>query len=354
LSTRKKVILNAVLFILIFVLTIWGVFHGEDTEKLLEAIESCHLPWLIPAVIGVCIFIWGESVIIWHMLDTFGIQIKKRLCFLFSAVGFFFSCVTPSASGGQPMQIYFMKKEKIPVPVATVVLMIVTIIYKFVLVVIGLGIMLFARKFEEKYLGGVQPLFYLGVVLNVLCVACMILLVFHPYLAKRILVSGLHFLERIHLLKHREGRLAKLEASMDLYNETASFMRNNKGLMFRVFLVTFGQRVSLFAVTCFVYRAFGLSGTGWLTILILQAVISVSVDMLPLPGGMGISESLFLIIFEPIFGEFLLPGMVLSRGMGYYCELLISAVFTLVAVLVFAYRDRRNEKKVHPQKMCRG
>ena len=55
--------------------------------------------------------------------------------------------------------------------------------------------------------------------------------------------------------------------------------------------------------------------------------------VLPLPGGMGISETLFLNIFSPVFGGLLLPGMVLSRGLGYYGELLISAAFTVVAQL---------------------
>lgn len=344
-SSRKKALLNAAIFLIILALTLWGVLHGEDMGELREAIGGCRVIWLVPAAVCVFIFIWGESIIIWHMLDSYGIRLKKRICFLFSSIGFFFSCVTPSASGGQPMQIYFMKKEKIPVPVATVILMIVTIVYKFVLVVIGVGIMLFARDFEAKYLGGILPVFYLGVALNVICVFCMTLLVFHPFLAKRILTAGLHLLERLHLLKHREGRLAKLESSMDMYNETAAFMRGHIWLMVRVFLITFAQRTSLFAVTCFVCRAFGLSGSGWLTVLTLQAVISVSVDMLPLPGGMGISESLFMIIFEPVFGELLLPGMVVSRGMGYYSELLISAVFTLAAMIVFTYREKNKKEK---------
>ena len=65
--------------------------------------------------------------------------------------------------------------------------------------------------------------------------------------------------------------------------------------------------------------------------------------MLPLPGGMGISETLFLNIFRPVFGTFLLPGMVLSRGLGYYGELLISAVFTVVAQLTIG-SEKTNEK----------
>ena len=79
--------------------------------------------------------------------------------------------------------------------------------------------------------------------------------------------------------------------------------------------------------------------------LFLQAVISVSVDMLPLPGGMGISETLFLTIFTPVFGTLLLPGMVLSRGLGDYGELLISALFTIVAQLTIGQEHDSKEKE---------
>lgn len=343
-NNKKKVLFNAAIFILVFALTLWGVFHGEDLGEMRDAIYECRLVWLLPAVVCVFIFIWGESMIIWDMMCSYGIKLKKGICFLFSSVGFFFSCVTPSASGGQPMQIYFMKKEKIPIPISTVVLMIVTITYKMVLVIIGLGIVLFARGFMEQYLGGILPVFYLGLGLNIFCVTFMILLVFHPFLAKQILVKGLWILGKLHLLKHREGRLTKLEASMDMYHETADYMRGHSWLMIRVLAITFVQRIALFAVTCFVYRAFGLSGTGWMTVLTLQSVISVSVDMLPLPGGMGISETLFLAIFPPVFGDLILPGMVLSRGLGYYTELLVSAVFTLVSVVVFERRVKRRQE----------
>ena len=65
------------------------------------------------------------------------------------------------------MQIYYMKKEKIPIPVATVILMVVTITYKLVLVVMGVGIVCFGRKFMQRYMEEVTPVFYLGVLLNI-------------------------------------------------------------------------------------------------------------------------------------------------------------------------------------------
>ncbi len=332
-KSRKKLIFNGVFLAVVFALTIYGVFHGEDLSSMMDAIHRADKRWLIPGIALVAFFIWGESIIIWYMMRSSGIQLKKRTCFLFSSVGFFFSCITPSASGGQPMQIYYMKKEKISIPVSTVILMIVTITYKLVLVVIGIGIAIFGRGFLHKYLEGILPVFYLGLALNIFCVTFMTILVFHPLLAKAIMVKGMKLLERLHLVKKKDGRLKKLEDSMDTYRNTAAYLKNNPFVIVKVIGITFIQRMALFAVTWFVYQAFGLHGTGFWEILFLQAVISVSVDMLPLPGGMGISETLFLNIFSPVFGGLLLPGMVLSRGLGYYGELLISAAFTVVAQL---------------------
>ena len=334
-KSRKKIIFNGVFLAVVFALTIYGVFHGEDLSSMMDAIHRADKRWLLPGIVLVAFFIWGESIS--------GIHLKKRTCFLFSSVGFFFSCITPSASGGQPMQIYYMKKEKISIPVSTVILMIVTITYKLVLVVIGIGIAIFGRGFLHKYLEGILPVFYLGLMLNIFCVTFMTILVFHPLLAKAILVKGMKLLERFHLMRKKEGRLKKLEASMDTYRNTAAYLKNNSLVIVKVIGITFIQRMALFAVTWFVYQAFGLHGTGFWDILFLQAVISVSVDMLPLPGGMGISETLFLTIFSPVFGGLLLPGMVLSRGLGYYGELLISAVFTAVAQLTIG---KRNPEKI--------
>ena len=298
----------------------------------MNILKTVNPLWIMAAVVCVVIFIWGESIIIYYMMHTLGIKLKKRTCFLFSSVGFFFSCITPSATGGQPAQIYFMKKEKIPIPVSTLVLMIVTITYKLVLVAIGVLLTLFGQGFIHTYLYDVRHVFYLGTALNVFCVGAMLVLVFHPELARKILVRGLVVLEKLHLMRHKSSRLEKLNASMDQYRATAVYLKEHVRVLIEVFAITVFQRFALFIGTWFVYRAFGLSEYSALVIALLQGSISVSVDMLPLPGGMGISEKLFSIIFLPIFGsQLLLPGMILSRGLGYYTELIISALFTIVA-----------------------
>lgn len=212
--------------------------------------------------------------------------------------------------------------------------------YKLVLVVIGLGILIFGRGFIHEYLENILPVYYLGLALNVYCVSFMTVLVFHPLLAEKILIKGMDWLEKLHLMKAKEARREKLRKAMEVYRETASYLKSHLKVIVNVILITFVQRIILFAVTWMVYLAFGLSGTSMLDVVLLQAVISVSVDMLPLPGGMGISESLFLRIFGVVFGGLTLPALVLSRGLGYYSQLIISALFTVAAQLYYTFRMR--------------
>ena len=328
---NKRVIFNGAFLLIVFVLTIYGVFHGEDLGAMMDAIRSADKRWLVPGLALVAFFIWGESIIIWYMMRSYGIKLKKRTCFLFSSVGFFFSCITPSATGGQPAQIYYMKKDKLSIPVSTLVLMIVTITYKLVLVVLGALVVIIRPVQIMHYLEPVLGWCYLGVLLNVFCVAFMMFLVFHPTLAANMMDAIIRGLGKIHLMKRTEYYREKMANAMKQYQDVAGYFRTHKLVVTNVFLITVVQRLLLFFVTYLTCRSFGIDGTGMVTIVVLQGMISVAVDMLPLPGGMGISESLFLSIFAPICGTLTLPAMVVSRGLSYYTELILSAVMTVVA-----------------------
>lgn len=334
-QNKKKNLLNVLFLILVFALTIYFVLRGEDLSQILDTMTAADPFWLLGGGACVVLFIYGESAVLHYLFHTLRIEVKRSVCFLYSGVGFFFSCITPSASGGQPAQILYMRKDRIPVPVATVVLMIVTITYKLVLVLIGFFMILFEKTYLDHYLSDVLPIFYLGLVLNVVCIGAMLVLVFDTTLAGRIVHFLLNLLEHTGLIKNKDKMnhlRMRMAGTMDNYAATAAYLKHHYGVLVRVFLITFLQRAVLFLTTYFVYRAFGFSEKSWFEIMILQASISIAVDMLPLPGGMGISEHLFLHIFEVIFyGDYLIPGMILSRGLAYYVQMLLGGCMTAAA-----------------------
>ena len=337
----KKNVLNIAFLLLLFVLTLWLIFRDQDLGPIIETLRSVPVGYILIGLVLVVCYVCGESVIIKYLLHAVKIKAPLFNCIRYSFVGFFFSCITPSATGGQPAQIYYMKKQGIDIPTATIVLMLVTIEYKFVLVFIGLGLAAFGQGLVPPLPREAQFYLYLGLGLNVFCVIFMSFLVFLPDTAKYLIVKGFLLLQKLHIMKNKNNRMERLEASMDNYKRASVFLKENKLVIVNTTLITFAQRILLFLVTYVVYRSFGLSGLSAVTVTLLQAAISVSVDMLPLPGGMGISERLFLQIFSPIFGgtALTLSGMLMSRGISYYMLIIISGIVTCITHLTVTSKE---------------
>ena len=336
-------VLNFAFLLFVFAITMVSVLQGENLKLTVEYILSADPVWVILGVICVLIFIIGESVIIRYLLKTLNVKVPFFHCCLYSFIGFFYSCITPSASGGQPMQVIAMRKDKIPAAVSTVVLVMVTIAYKLVLVIIGVLILLIQPATLMVYLDNVKGYMLLGLGLNVGCILLLFLVVFDPHLLKGLNEGALSLWNKIRPLRRPEKVRARVDRMIEQYRGSAEYFRSHQHVFFHVLLMTFVQRITLFLIAWLTYKAFYLSGHGILLITGLQAMISVAADMLPLPGGVGVSETLFLEIFEPIFREHLiLPAMMISRGISYYTQLFISAVMTVLSAFVL----RENKGKI--------
>ena len=337
----RKQLLSAGFFFVVLALTFWFVFRDENLSKVAQYLKDADVRFVLPAVGAVVAFILGESVVICYLLRRLGSRLRFGHCCLYSFVGFFYSAITPSASGGQPMQVLYMRRDGIPGAVSTVVLAIVTITYKLVLVVVGLAVMLLRPAGVMACLNGVEALVYIGLGLNVVCVGLLLMAVFHPNLMECLLKGLFRLLHRLRPFRNPERVMARVHNSLEQYRDTAAFFKQEPKIILEVFLITLVQRFCLFSVIWLTYLAFGLSGQSAVTMILLHAMISVAVDMLPLPGGMGVSETLFLAIFEPIFGpELVLPGMIVCRGISYYTQLLISGIMTAAAQFIFRERKK--------------
>ena len=82
-ENKKKTIFNVIFLLVVFTGTMYGVFHGEDIGEIVKILEQVNVLWLIPGVICVVVFIWGESIIIYYMMRTLKIRLKKWTCFCF-------------------------------------------------------------------------------------------------------------------------------------------------------------------------------------------------------------------------------------------------------------------------------
>ena len=57
-QTKKKAVFNFVFLAVVFILTIYGIFHGQNLSELSHAIRNADIKWLIPGVFLVFFFIY--------------------------------------------------------------------------------------------------------------------------------------------------------------------------------------------------------------------------------------------------------------------------------------------------------
>ncbi len=328
----RKNLINYTIFLLIMGLTFYTVLHGQDWNQIWEALKGLSLPCLLLILAAALFFVCAEGSMIWYLLrmispDSSGLG----KCISYSFIGFFYSGITPSSTGGQPVQLYYMKKDGNALSDSSVVLMTVALLYKFVLVIIGCAMLVFwydpLRSYLRKYFG----LYILGLVLHVVLVAVLLAVMLAPEAMKRLIFQIEHFLTRIRILKPSAGRAEKIRQFIGGYQDAVRFLAKQKYRMLLVLGITFLQRCSLFLLTGLVYLGFSQQGTSLLTVMLLQASVSVAVDMLPLPGAQGITELMYCRVFSHVFSQAcLMPSLYVTRGSSFYFVLVVSLLVVLL------------------------
>ena len=331
LPLNRKRIMQGAFFLLVMILSFYTVFRGQDMSEVGDAIRRLS-PWaLCAAVLTALFFVSAEGMMIWYLLSALSEKSSLRRCIAYSFIGFFYSGITPSATGGQPMQLYYMSKDKHGLSESSVVLMTVALIYKFVLVVMGTVILLFWHGTLWDYLQEFFPLYLLGLGLNTALVLILLAVMLAPKGIRGVLIRAEKLLVKCRILKASKHRIEKIEKFVGGYQEAVHFLLAHKRKVFNVCLFTLLQRCSVFVLTWIIYRGFALEGADAITVMMLQASVYIAVDMLPVPGAQGITELMYRNIFVQIFtGGYLMPSLYVTRGISFYFVLLVSMAVVIV------------------------
>lgn len=333
--SAKKRGIQVGIFLFIMILTFFALFRGENLSEISQAVRQMSPEYIFLAVLLAICFVCAEGWMIWYLLRSMpanknngGTSLLR--CIQYSFIGFFYSGITPSATGGQPVQLYYMNKDGNRGSDSTVVLMTVAVVYKFVLVIMGTGILLFWFTPLRGELGKYFYLYLLGLSLNVVLVVIISCVMLFPGGILKGAVTVEKLLVKFKVWKPSRNREKGIKKFVDGYQDAVAWLCNNKRKLATIIVMTFFQRCSVFVLTYIVYLGFGLEGTGGMKVIILQASVYIAVDMLPLPGAQGITELMYKTVFVNVFtGTYLVPSMLVSRGINFYFLLIVSLLVVL-------------------------
>lgn len=317
--------------VVLMCVTIGYILKDESPQKVINTILSIKPVYIIGAIALMVFYILCEGLNIWITLKALKIKTKMIDCFGYGFVGFYFSGITPSASGGQPAQVYFMNRGKIPVSISSLSLMILLFAHQLVIVVFGIIGLFSKMDYAVTFKSGMNLLLLYGFLSNTFILLGILMLVIAPKTVFKIVNFFGRLLYKVKIIKNKEKIRKKIARSLEEYEDGAIYMRENPRVIVYVVLVSLLQVFAFFAIPYVIYKGMGLNGYNLGDLVFAQAVLNIAVSSLPLPGAVGASESIFVNMFKTFFGsKLVIPGMLLTRISNFYLVLVLSGVVSII------------------------
>ncbi len=333
----KQFLFDALLFLILISATFWIIFKDKDLNRVIAVTQAADFNFILLGMGCMLMYFAMEARNIQKLLRSFGEKISFLRAYKLTMIGFFFAGITPGASGGQPVEIYYMTKDGISAGNGALALLVQVCGVQISVMILGV-----IGMFFNYYLlaGPVRWLLVIGTLINGLALVAMLVCIFSNQLTKKLVRGAAKLLKKMGF-KSVEKKQRSIERSLNQYAKGSDYIKAHKSefwaAMFRVFI----QFCFYFAVPFCVYKAFGLSGSNFFQLFMMQAVLFMSTSALPLPGAIGVSESVFLSLFGAAFGETMLSSaMLLNRGITFYGFVVLSM---LVVFMNSVFLRRRKE-----------
>lgn len=331
---RTKQILNFVLIFGTFLIVLAIGISDNNLGDTIRALRTMNPGWVALCALAFVAFVLCDTLSIMYFLSRQGYRVPLRKVLFTSLAGQYYSNITPGASGGQPMQIYYLHKENVPTGVATSSIVMRFVCYQLMLSVIGTVLWIIYRPFVAQQTGNGQWILIVGYVYNLIMVTLVITLALWKNLVLRLADFGIRLARR--WIRHPEETRERLHRQVESFHGSVMTYRD-RPLDFLIQLLIGGlQLMCLMSIVYFIYRGMNLDEYGYWPVVTMSVMEYLAAAYTPLPGASGAQEGVFSMYFDRIFPNSMgFAALLLWRFFTYYISIMIG----FVAVLVHGMRS---------------
>ncbi len=259
----------------------------------------------------------------------------------------FISAITPFGGGGQPLEVWVLKKNGISVGRGSVITYMNTASLTLVLFLLGpLALIIY-----PELLSGVTVLSFLiyGSIFPIWFITATIIAIYVPKTAKKIAHSILRFAVKVHLLKQEKfaKTLRHTIEEINLFNNfiKAFFSWRKIPLLLYVIFITFIAFSLRWLSLITIVLAIGikLTGVSITQIILAQMLIMFANYSVPTPGSSGTSELLAYHIFEVMFPQN--KAAIIMTLWRFFTFHLIFLLSMIPALKVIHMKDKEEHKQ---------
>ncbi|MBQ6375835.1 flippase-like domain-containing protein [Candidatus Saccharibacteria bacterium] len=343
-----KKTLGIVLFVLlnIAVIAITAVNEFGNSANAAKLEEVKILPYmLIPAVLLFILATWlniYKYVIMMKTAYTPGTMPPRRemwrVAWRVVMLGKYYDNITPAAIGGQPFQIYYMRKNSglahghaTALPLVGMVagqmgFLVVAIICFMINSIMGGSVVLMLTAWLGLLFYAFWPIMIFGIS-------------YFPRPTKKFLGFLIKVLAKVRIIKNRDEALAKIERELDDYVKSIKMLAKTKYLLAKILILSIAYNVFIYLIPYFVIKAFG-GDIGVFECFATTLAVTSAVYFVPTPGNSGAAEGTFYAVFSALSTGYIFWAMLVWRMFSYYIYIILG----LLTYFVMDLEHKRLEK----------
>lgn len=303
----------------------------DDLPDILETLKNANLVWLLAAVICFFLSLAFEAKAYQDIIKGYQFEYSFKKSYRMLLITKFFNGITPFSSGGQPMQVYLLKKDGIRLTKATNIIIQNFIIYQAALVVLGIFAILINYYFKLfASVALLRKLVTIGFIMNTLVMLGLIVISFSNRFNHFIIQKGINILNRLKLLKNKEVTEQKWNEKVDDFHEGAEYLKKNKLLCTKAFFYNIIYLTLSYVMPYFVILALSKTiptGVTPLKVICASAYVLIIGSFVPIPGASGGIEYGYLRFFGNfIKGSLLKASLLIWRTISYYVPMIVGGL----------------------------
>ena len=331
---KNKKLQSILNFILLFTFTGFVLYFSlkDNYESIIKEIIHMNLFFVVLSFILLFIY-WMLRVITIHNLACYfnkKYTIKEALYLVFETN--FFHAVTPFSSGGQPYEIYSLKKSGIKLTEATNVSIQNFIVYQIALVLLGvfaITVNYFLHLFPDNPL--LQKLVALGFVINAFVIIILFLITFGSRVNQKILESLIHLLSRLHIIKNPTKTLTKFSNYLSDFHDGAKILLTDKFNFIKLICLQLLSLCCLYLIPLVLFYATGdFEHCNVFYAIVTSAYVMLIGSFVPIPGGTGGLEYGFVTFYSNFIPNGLVTAVMLVwRFVTYYFGMIVGGLILI-------------------------
>lgn len=326
-NKKINLIILFIALLLVLYFTLKDNFYG-----IIHELSNVNILVFLLAIILMLISLFFKSISLKVFIGEYKKNFTFKNAFSLTLIGQFLNGITPFSSGGQPFQIYLLKKDGVRVSDSTSSMLKDFIVYQIALIIVGIFAFIYntiSNSFTNNlYL---NSLIFLGFLINIIVLIVLLLISSARKTGLKICKKIVHFFFGLKILNRFKAKEEEAIKSIERFYKTGTELNKNKKKIVIGVIYNIIYLLIMHTIPFVIFYSLGIK-TNLSTTICLSTFVMLIGNFIPIPGATGGLEYGFMQFFGIIIKDvsILSGAMLLWRFITYFFGMIIGFIALII------------------------